>query len=354
VTEEDQPTEPRTPKRASEQALRRRLPRRRNIAITGAASFLGENLVGLLEQDDGVAKIVSLDIKTPSTAGKNTRGYDVDLAHRSAEERIAEVLAAEQIDTLVHLAFLGSPSPAIARAHELESVGTMHVVNACRRSHVHKVVMWSQTMLYGAHPTNPNFLTERHPLRARRSEPFFMDKIEAEADLQRFGSPGQGRVVTILRTAPILGPSVESFLTRYLSHRIVPTVLGFDPLWQFVHEADAVVAFKLAIFRDAPGIFNIVGDGVLPLSTVVRLAGRTPVPLPRSLTKTVVGAMWVAQLAEAPPSFVDYLQYICVADGDRARQALGFSPTYTTREALVDYAGAQHLRDVKLLTETPA
>jgi UDP-glucose 4-epimerase len=33
---------------------------------------------------------------------------------------------------------------------------------------------------------------------------------------------------------------------------------------------------------------------------------------------------------------------------------MGFVPVYTTREALIDYASAQHLRDVKLLSENPA
>ena len=118
--------------------------------------------------------------------------------------------------------------------------------------------------------------------------------------------------------------------------------------------ADAVAAFKIAVDRDVPGIFNISGDGVLPLSTVIRAAGRTPLPVPRSLANTVVGALWFAQVAEAPPAFFDYLQYVCVADGERAKKTLGFRPLYTSREALIDYAGAQHLRDVKLLSETPA
>lgn len=331
-----------------------RSARSRVVAVTGAASFLGLNLIGLLEEDDRVRRIVSLDIKPPRTAGQKTRVYDVDLTQAAAEERIAEIFAAEGVDTLVHLAFLASPSHAAAWAHELESVGTMHLLNACRRTQVRKLVMWSQTILYGAHPTNPNFLSEKHPLRARRKEPFFADKIEAENDVLRFGKPGQGRIVTILRTATILGPTVQNYLTRYLSHRFVPTVLGFDPLWQFVHEADAVAAFKLAVDRDTPGVFNIAADGVLPLSTVVKLAGRLALPLPRSVASALVSGFWVAQLIEAPPSFLDYLQYLCVADGEHARRAMGFVPVYTTREALIDYASAQHLRDVKLLSENPA
>ncbi len=325
-----------------------------SVAVTGAASFLGKNLIGLLEEDERVRRIVTLDIAAPKTAGPKTRVYDLDLTQPTAEERICEILAAEAVDTVVHLSFLASPTHATAWAHELESVGTMHLLNACRRAEVRKLVMWSQTVLYGAHPTNPNFLTEKHPLRARRTDPFFADKIEAEGDALRFGKPGKGRVVTILRTAPILGPTVDNFVSRYLSRRLVPTMLGFDPLWQFVHEADAVAAFKLAVDRDTPGVFNIVGDGVLPLSTVIKLAGRVGLPIPRPLANPIVSALWVAHVSEAPPAFLDYLQYLCVADGDSAARIMGFSPVYTTREAVIDYAGAQHLRDVKLLTETPA
>ncbi len=334
-----------------------RLSRRRSplsVAVTGAASFLGKNLIGLLEEDERVRRIVTLDIESPSTAASKTRVYDLDLTQPTAEERIAEILSAENVDTVVHLAFLASPTHAAAWAHELESVGTMHLLNACRRAEVQKLVMWSQTVLYGAHPTNPNFLTEKHPLRARHGDPFFADKIEAENDVLRFGKPGKGRVVTILRTAPILGPTVQNYLSRYLGRRLVPTMLGFDPLWQFVHEADAVAAFKLAVDRDIPGVFNIVGDGVLPLSTVVKLAGRLSLPLPRPLANTIASALWVAHLSEAPPSLLDYLQYLCVADGEHAARTMGFVPVYTTREAVIDFASAQHLRDVKLLSETPA
>jgi UDP-glucose 4-epimerase len=304
-----------------------------------------------LEEDERVRRIVSLDVTTPKTAGQKTRSYDVDLTLSASEDRVTEILAAEGADTLVHLAFLSSPAHAVAWAHELESVGTMHLLNAARRTDVRKIVMRSHTYLYGAYPTNPNYLTESHPLRARRAEPFFADKIAAESDILHYADGGRARVVTVLRTAPILGPTVRGYLGKYLGRHLVPTILGFDPLWQFLHEADAVAALKLAVDRDVPGIFNVVGDGVLPLSTVVKLAGRIALPVPRSVAKALVGALWLTQVAEAPPTLLDYLQYLCVADGDRAKRELGFAPAYTTREALLDFAGAQHLRDAHLLTE---
>lgn len=308
----------------------------------------------MLEQDDAIRRIVCVDHKGPNTAAHKSRAYDVGLTQANAEERLTEIFSAEGVDTVVHLAFLQSPTHSSAWAHELESVGTMHLLNACRRGNVRKVVSWSQTLLYGAHPTNPNFLSERHPLRPPRLERFFVDKMDAEREVQRFGQPGKGRVATVLRTAPILGPNVDSFLTQYFSRRLVPTILGFDPLWQFVHEADVVTALRLAVIRDAPGIFNITGEGVLPLHTVIRLAGRTALPMPRLFTRSVTGALWLAQLSEAPASFVDFLQYLCVADGSLAQRVLGFRPAYSSREAVVEFGSAQRLRDARLLSESPA
>ncbi|WP_434048682.1 MULTISPECIES: NAD-dependent epimerase/dehydratase family protein [Sorangium] len=329
-------------------------PRGRVVALTGAASFLGRNLIGILEEDPRIARVVAIDIKPPDTGGSKLRLHTIDLTAPASEERIAEVLAAEQVDTLVHLCFLSSPTPATAWAHELESVGTMHLLHGARQAGLRKLILWSQTILYGAHPTNPNFLTEKHPLRADPEERFFADKMAAEREFNAFGARTKGTTVTILRTAPILGPTVQNYITRFLARRLVMTMLGFDPLWQFIHEVDAIAAFKLAIDSDFPGTFNIVGDGVLPLSTIVRLAGRTPFPVLHSAAGPLVSALWAAHAAIAPPSFLQYLRYVCVADGEKAARVMGFRPVYTTREALLDYTNAQRLRDVRLLQETPA
>jgi UDP-glucose 4-epimerase len=326
----------------------------RVVAVTGAAGFLGSSLIGSLEEDDRIGRIVAIDTDPAPPRGHRTRFYDVDLTHPTAETRLAELFAAERVDAVAHLAFTPTPSHASAWAHELESVGTMHVTIAARHAQVRKLVLWSQTWLYGAHPTNPNFLTEKHPLRAPSDEPYFADKIEAESLAKKLSARAPGTVVTILRTAPILGARVHNTLTRYLARKLVPTLMGFDPLVQFLHESDAIAALHLAVLRDAPGTFNIVGDGVLPLSTVIKLAGRLAVPLPYPIAKPVTAAGWLAQVVEAPPSFLPFLRFLCVADGAKARRTMGFTPAYTSREALLDFVNAQRLRDAKLLAESPA
>jgi len=322
------------------------------VAITGASSFLGRNLIGLLEESERIAKIVVLDIARPTTSRDKSRFYEIDLTQPAVDSRMSEILHAEGVDTFVHLAFLSSPSPAIAWAHEFESLGTMHVLNACRERSVRKVVICSTTMVYGPHPTNPNFLTEDHPARGVRGAAFVQDKIEVEEQVRAFAASHTESIVTILRLAPLLGPSVSNHVTRWLTRRFVPTVLGFDPLVQFLHEVDAVAAVRLAMERDVAGTFNIVGDGVLPISTVIKLAGRLPVPLPYALLKQIASLLWIAQLAEAPPAYVAMLRYLCVADGARARDVLGFRAAYSTRDAVLDFESALRLREAHLLHES--
>ena len=332
-----------------QRAVARIAPPGRVVALTGADGFLGRNLIGLLEDDDRVSRIVALDVERPATAGRKTRFYKVDLTQPRVDARLAEILASEQVETLLHMAFLSSPTHASAWAHELESVGTLHVLNACRERPVRKFVLWSHTMLYGASPRNPNFIPETHPLRAQSASRYLRDKIEAEQVVASFAKSSPGTLVTVLRLAPLLGPTVSNYLTRYLGRTLVPTVMGFDPLMQFLHEVDALAAFKMAVMRDMPGVYNIVGDGVLPLSTAIQLAGRMHLPIPHPVFHPIARALWTAQLSEAPPTFVEYLRWICVADGDKAANELQFRPAFTTREAVLDYASAQRMRDARLL-----
>ena len=339
--------------RADGLRIARVAPRKRVIAVSGASSFLGRNLVGLLESDDATAKIVVVDVQAPRTAGSKTRFYQLDLTQPAVDARVAEILGAEEVDTFVHLAFLSSPSHAGAWAHELESVGTMHVLNACREQRIQKFILRSQTALYGAHASNPNFLTESHAVRGLPHTQFLADKIDAEKETRKFAQSAPHACTTILRFAPVLGPTANNFLTRWLSRRFVPTVLGFDPLLQFVHEMDALAALKLAIARDVPGTFNVIGDGVLPVSTVVKLAGRTALPMPWTVLQQLTALGWSANAAEVPPSFLAYLRYLCVADGERAAAELGFRAAYTTREAVLDFGGALRLRDARLLQDAP-
>lgn len=323
----------------------------RVIAVTGSASFLGTHLIGVLEDSPRVAKIVSLDEVVPKSAGPKTRHHSIDLTHRRVEHHLSNLLASERADTVVHLAFHDNPTHRPQESHYLESVGTMQIVLACRRAEVRKFVLWSHTFLYGASPKNPCLMDEGRPLYSAVTEPFFRDKLQAEHDALEFGLPGRGRVVTILRTAPIVGSGIDGFATRFLSQPRIVTVLGFDPLWQFLHESDAVLAFKRAVDTDCPGVFNVSGGGVIPLSKVIRLVGGRSIPLTRPLAHLALRTGWALRRSPLPEAFGDYLQYSCIADVERSRRQLGFVPMFSSHEAILDFASRKNMRQVELIAE---
>ena len=87
--------------------------------------------------------------------------------------------------------------------------------------------------------------------------------------------------ITVLRFAPLFGPGVHTFYTRIFDHRVVPVLMGYDPLVQLLHPDDALRAAELAHRRGAPrGAFNVVPSRPIPLATALHLAAKVPVPVP--------------------------------------------------------------------------
>jgi UDP-glucose 4-epimerase len=329
--------------------IRRPEGKGRVVAITGAFGFIGSNLIKYLDADERYDKVVAIDIKKPTTPMEKISYYKLDLTQPAADAELEKIFKQEKVDSVVHLAFLGVPSHNSQWAHELEAIGTIKVLTACATAGVGKFVMWSLTMVYGAHASNPNFLREDHEKRGKPGVQFVNDKLEAEREALAFAEKHPETTVTVLRTCTILGPTVNNVVTSVLSRHFVPVPLGFDPLMQFVHEVDVTDAFKLALDVDIPGDFNIVGNGILPLSTVLKLSGKVPVPIPFSIGKRIYAVLWSAQFSDIPPGFLDYFRYLWVADGEKAQRIMKFIPKYSTKEALLNFIGTQRLRNVNLI-----
>jgi UDP-glucose 4-epimerase len=313
----------------------------RVVAVTGACTFLGGELLRRLDEDPRYSRVIALDIRPPLQAkpGSKIEFIKLDLTQPTVDAELATLLSHGKVDTFVHGAFLSHPTHAAEWAHELEDVGTMHVLNACSGAQPRRFVMISTTLVYGAHAKNPNFLTEDSELRGHRDSRFVNDKVRAERQVQRFAKEHPEVETCVLRFAPILGPTVSNMYTRFFSRPVAPVMMGHDPLMQFVHEQDAAFALQKAVESHATGAFNIVGKGVLPYTTVLALLGRVPVPMPQLVARQLSKVLWATQLVGSPPSFLDFLLYLCVADGTKARRELGFSPRLSIKRTILDFLG---------------
>jgi UDP-glucose 4-epimerase len=126
-------------------------------------------------------------------------------------------------------------------------------------------------------------------------------------------------------------------LAGFLAGRRVPTVLGFDPLFQFMHEHDAVKAITTSLEGKLRGVFNVSGPQPLPLSLIIRGTGRTLAPIPEPLFRAAVGRFGLPFL---PQGAISHIKYPVVIDSSAFREATGFEHDYDEHETLAEFARA--------------
>jgi UDP-glucose 4-epimerase len=292
-------------------------------------------------------RVVGLDLNVPRRLEGRIRFQRVDLTEPTADSLVAEILEKERCEAVLHAAFFTDPYPEPEYAHELEVIGSLHMMNAAAAAGVGKLVVMSSAQVYGAYPDNPNFLTEDHPLRAHPEAHAVRDRAEMEGLLALFAARHPNMVVTSLRPCWVIGPDYESAVTRHLERGRVTTLLGYDPLLQLLHEDDLLRAVELTFERDAPGPINLAGEGVLPLSTLLRLAGKRPWPLPHPLVHRLGYLESISRTGDPPEAFYDFLRFLWVVDTSRARDLLDFQPGYTTKEAWMSFVVSRRLRSYR-------
>lgn len=324
-----------------------------SIALTGVRTFLGSNLAIRLQNIPGI-KLTVLDKHRPSFLKEEVKFYRIDLTDPKSDQMIYEALENENVDTFLHMAFFEGKVPASSSyCHEVQVIGTWYVLNACAKKKIKKFVLSSTTEVYGAHPMNPNLIKEEAPLRINASYKYIKDRVEAEELTKKFAKKCPSTKVLILRKCPILGDKIKNFTTWYLSGPIIFSVLGFDPMMQFLHQEDLIDAFlRFTVGHDEipGGIYNIAGKGALPLLYITRLMGRVNIPLFYSWLYAMCMFARTAGIAPFPPQHIDYIRYTFVADGTKAKDIVGFVPRYTSREIVEEFAGYIKLKRAKIKT----
>ena len=310
------------------------------IAVTGLNSPHGIRLVERLLSRGPELKVIGLDLDRPLRLAGKIDFHPLDLTSPTADVILAERLATESVDVLVHMAFRSSPTPDIEEDHELETIGSLHVMNAAAAAKLPRLVVSSSTMLYGARPDNPNYLSESHALRGHPEAHCIQNRVEVENLLADWSVRNTSTEVTILRSGWVMGPSRGDYVSRFFEAPVIPTVLGFDPLLQLLHEDDLLDVYEESILHSHPGIWNVVGREALPLSTLVALGGKRRLALPSPLLYRVTDFPSIEQTGDRPAGFFDYLRYLWVADGEKAWAEFG-SPLYSTQEAWSSFVASR-------------
>lgn len=296
------------------------------ILIPGISGGLARKLaVELLAQGHDV---IGIDARPWPDVPRAIDMHEVDIRKRAAED----VFRRCRPEAVVHMATVTSLTMREDEARfRINLGGTRAVFDHCRDFGVQHVVFVGRHTFYGAAADAPLYHTEDEPPLALDSFPELADLVAADlyaaTALWRF----PGMVTTVLRMCYTLGAPGQGTLASFLRHRRVPTILGYDPLFQFMHEDDAIQALRLTLERRIRGIYNVSGPQPLPLSVIIREAGRTPIPLPEPLLRLLIGRKGLPDL---PPGALGHLKYPVVVDSRPFREATGFDHQYSEVETL--------------------
>jgi len=303
----------------------------RVVLVTGVSRDLGRRFARAAAAHPNVERVIGVDVVPP-------RGDIGGASFVRADIRnpvIAKVIAKEDVDTVVHMSIISTPGPSGGRStmKELNVIGTMQLLAACQKSAtVRHLLVKSTAHVYGASSRDPAMFTETSETR-RASGGYGKDVAEVEGYVRGFARRRPDVCVTTLRCANVIGPKVESPMTSYLRLPVIPRRIGFDPRLQFLHEHDLYAALGHALRSEVPGTFNVAGQGVMPLSQVVRRLQRPTVPVP----SFGLGLLRPAHVAPVSPELRSLLTYGRGIDTSRTREVLGFEPSYSTAAALDDF-----------------
>jgi UDP-glucose 4-epimerase len=319
------------------------------ILVTGVAGYWGSRVAARLVGQGGY-HVIGLDAEQPADRIEGLDFIRADIRN----PLLVDLIRVEGVETVCHLAFVETTWPSEA-AFDLNVMGTTKVLAACAEGSVRKVVLKSSTTVYGARPSNSAFLTEEHALRGSKRYGYTRDLLEIEAFCQGFRHRAPGMAMTILRFASIVGPTADTAMTRFLREPAAPSLLGFDPLMQVVHEDDVVEALFHATVHAGQGVFNVAAQEALPLGKIRGLSGKPFLPVFHPFVRWGVRFLRgkTPQLDRTVPLDPDYLRYPWVADLTKMRDELGFEPQRTAEETLCEFAeryraGRHHLGPVSM------
>lgn len=264
--------------------------------------------------DGGVRAVPALPMTEPQEALEGAR---------------AVVLVADGAD----LSAVGPAVPAAERRAAAVSLA-QRTVSAAREAGVAQVVAVTSAMVHGAAPGRA-VIGDEEPPRTDVHEGTVGDLIAVEAVLTRAASHlgGDGPAIMVLRPAVVVGPGVDTLVTRHFAAPRVLVVRGVERDWQLVHVDDVAAAVELVIALGWSGAATVAAEPVLTAEQVERIAGMHRVELPAATAFAAAERLHRVGVLPAPAAELAYVVYPWTVDPARLRAA-GWVPAHTGEECL--------------------
>lgn len=319
------------------------------VLVTGVGGELGGKLLARLGNNPEFERVIGVDTVPPGRPVLQRMGRAEFVRADIRNPLIAKVISTADVDTVVHAATTCHPAGPSGRMaiKEVNVIGTMRLLAACQRSpRVRKLVVKSSAAVYGAGARSQAVFTEDSELIPASSSGYAKDAVEMEGYVRGLARRRPDITITTLRCGNLIGPAVDTVLTRYFALPVVPSVLGYDARLQLLHSSDALGVLERAVLTEQAGVFNVAADGVLTLSQAIRRAGRVELPVPKGVVPSVAKLLRGARVVDFSADQVRLLNFGRVVDTTRLKEVFGYTPRWTTKAAFDDYISGRGLHPV--------
>ena len=299
------------------------------VVVTGAAGKLGSLVCRHLVHAGH--EVIGLDPRRGVIVPAGVEIIADDIRKRTAEE----VFRSRKPDAVIHMATMAEGRVSRDERERINLQGTRALFDHCHNYGVKSLGFIGRHTFYGAAADAPLYRKVDDPPRAIHRYPELADLVAADlyagSALWRYPEIH----TSVLRICYTLGPMKHGTLAHYLKGPKVPMALGFDPLFEIIHEDDVVAAICLALEKQIRGVFNVTGPPPLPLSALIEEAGREVVALPAGILRRVQGRFGLPRLARGA---IAHLQHPVIIDGKRFVEATGFEYAFDDEVAIRAFA----------------
>jgi len=246
------------------------------ILITGGAGFIGSHLA---EHFHRRADVRILDnLRTGRQC--NLDGLDVEFIRGSILDREQLRVAMQGVDYVYHLAAMVGVPESVQQPQacvELNTIGTLNVLEAAAEAGVRKLCLSSSAAVYGDNPTVP----KREDMRPEPRSPYAVTKLDGEFYCRQFAEAGRLKTVA-LRFFNVFGPRqdpggaygavVPIFFQQALAGKPLTIFGDGGQTRDFIYINDIVSALDFVVTTpELTGVFNA---GYGEQLTVLELARR--------------------------------------------------------------------------------
>jgi UDP-glucose 4-epimerase len=300
------------------------------VLITGIAGKVAR-LVAQELLDRG-HEVVGIDRRPWEDAPERVAQAQVDIRKRAAED----VFRKHRPDGVIHMATVTHLTEQSEDRYRINLQGTRAVFDHSKEHGARAVVFVGRHTYYGASPEAPLYHREDDPPMGLSSFAELADLVAADL----YAGTALWRIpslkTAVLRLCYTLGPARTGTLATFLRGPNVPVVMGFDPLFQMIHERDAAAAIVLALEKQLHGVFNVAGPPPLPLSVLIRQTGRRAIPVPEPLFRLALGRFGLPRL---PEGALSHIKYPVVIDGTAFKDQAGFAHRFDEEQTMREFRG---------------